>query len=80
MHAAAGRGDVKILEYLVARGANVNALDLYGDSPLELALSNGHTDAAHFLSAHGAKRMRGDEAQRSKATEAIVRRDIEEMH
>jgi hypothetical protein len=79
VHAAAGSGNVKILEYLVAHDADVNALDLYGDSPLELALSNGHTDAAQFLSARGAKRMRGGESQRSKATEAIVRREIEEM-
>jgi hypothetical protein len=79
VHAAAGGGNLKILAYLVAHGANVNALDLYGDSPLELALSNGHTDAAQFLSAHGAKRTRGDEAQRNKATQTIVRRDIEEM-
>ena len=67
MHAAAAKGDVPTLQYLVSVGANIDALDRSGDSPLELAISNGHDGAAKFLTEQGAKRIRGDEAQRQKA-------------
>lgn len=58
---------------LVSKGADINALDRSGDSPLELATSAGEAEAAPFLTEHGAKRVRGDDAQRQKAIEDRVR-------
>jgi hypothetical protein len=72
LHAVAASGNLKIIGFLVSQGANVNALDRYGDSPLELAASQGHDEAAKFLSERGAKRIRGDEAQRRKAIQEEV--------
>jgi ankyrin repeat protein len=38
-HGAAAAGDLPVLRYLVSNGANINALDRSGDSPLEVAVS-----------------------------------------
>jgi ankyrin repeat protein len=80
LHSAASRGDVQTLRYLISQGANINALDRNGDSPLELAVSGGHDEASKFLTEHGAKRIRGDEVQRQKAIHDKVHEDIERMH
>jgi hypothetical protein len=79
MHGAAVRGDVRIARYLVSKGANINALDRAGDSPLELAASNNNDSMVNFLTGSGAKRIRGDEAQRKKAIQDEVSDDIKEM-
>ena len=80
MHGAAVKGDLPILRYLVSMGADVNALDRSGDSPLELAASGNRTDAAKFLIENGAMRIRGDEAQRKKAIDDRVQESIEELN
>jgi len=67
LHGAAAKGDIRTLRYLASKGGNVNAVDRSGDSPLELAISNHQDAAAKVLSELGAKRLRGDEAQRQKA-------------
>ncbi len=79
LHAAAIAGDLRTIQFLVSSGADVNALDRAGDSPAELAASRGHQECASFLDQHGAKRIRGDEAQHQKAIHDSVR-DIEEMN
>jgi hypothetical protein len=79
-HAAAASGSLPTLRYLISKGADVNALDRYGDSPLELASSNGHEAAARFLAEHGARRIRGDEAQRQKAMGDEVREEMEKAN
>jgi hypothetical protein len=80
LHGAAAKGDTYALRYLVSKGAKINALDRSGDSPLELAASRGNREAAQFLMEHGAKRIRGDEAQRQKATDDKVQDDIKELN
>jgi hypothetical protein len=79
LHAAALAGNVQTISFLVSKGANINALDRSGDSPLELAAEGGHKDAAEFLAAHGARRIHGDEAQHHQAIQDRVRDDINEM-
>ena len=79
VHAAAVANDVPALGYLISAGANVNALDRAGDSPLEIAMSRGQEKSAQFLTAHGAKRIRGDDAQHQKAINDKVREDIDEL-
>jgi hypothetical protein len=68
---------VDVLEFLIAKGASLDALNRYGDSPLEEASES--PEAARFLESHGAHRIRGTEAQRQKAVEEIVREDIARM-
>lgn len=76
LHGAAVKGDTQTLRYLASKGANINALDRFGDSPLELAASRGNQKAVEFLVERRAKRIRGDEAQRQKAIHDIVQNDI----
>jgi Ankyrin repeats (3 copies) len=78
LHGAAAKGDMQMLGYLTSKGADINALDRFGDSPLELAASSGNQKAAEFLVKLGAKRIRGDEAQRQKAVLDQVQEDIQE--
>ncbi len=76
MHGAAAKGDIKTIRYLVSKGANVNAIDRAGDSPFELAVSNHQDSASKLLADLGARKIRGDAAQREKAIHDEVRDDI----
>ena len=58
----------------------MNAVNLWGDSPLEGAIANHKTATAQILSEHGAKAIKGDKEQRERAAHQIVSRDIEEMN
>jgi hypothetical protein len=80
LSAAASSGDTTLVETLIARGADMNATNLYGDSPLGLALENHHADTAKVLQVHGAINAIGNPEQRDRATEIIVKRDIEKFH
>jgi hypothetical protein len=80
LHASVATGRTEIVVYLIDKGADVDALNLYGDSPLERASENHQQQVIQILSAKGAKDIRGDEAQRQRASQEIVRRDIEEMN
>jgi uncharacterized membrane protein YhaH (DUF805 family) len=75
--AAAVGGSLPMIEMLVLKGADINATNSYGDSPLEATTENGHTDVAAFLKAHGGSQTRGTPEQREAASAAIVRREIE---
>lgn len=55
VHAAAVGGNVDVLQLLVSRGADLNAVGSYGDSPLNAAIEMKHTAAIAFLTAHGAR-------------------------
>jgi ankyrin repeat protein len=62
---------------LAAKGADLNATNLYGDSPLEAASERGNASVVSFLKAHGTVQIHGTPEQRDAASELIVRRDIE---
>src|SRR3989338_3167952 len=51
---AAEKGDTKESERLIATGADVNAKDVSGLSPLHMAAVNGHKDVVELLLAKGA--------------------------
>jgi uncharacterized membrane protein YhaH (DUF805 family) len=76
---AAAGGSVLVLELLASKGANLSALNSYGDSPLEAATENHHDAAVSFLKSKGAVQVKGTPEQRDAASHAIVRRDIERM-
>ena len=66
LHGAAVEGQIAVMEYLLSQGADVNALNSHGDSPLENAVSSKHADAAELLRAHGGRQIRGSDAQRDQ--------------
>ncbi|XP_033101734.1 diacylglycerol kinase zeta-like isoform X3 [Anneissia japonica] len=49
------RGDVKKFEELHKKGANLNAEDQHGMSPLHQAVRFGHKDIVHYIIEHGTK-------------------------
>jgi Ankyrin repeats (3 copies) len=51
---AARKGDIDGMEKLLRQGANVNAADAQGMTPLLFAAANGHTRAVKFLLGKGA--------------------------
>ena len=75
--AAAADGSLPMIEMLAGKGANLNATNLYGDSPLEAASERGNASVVSFLKAHGTVQIHGTPEQRDAASELIVRRDIE---
>jgi len=53
-HQASRTGDIKLLQSLIAKGANVNERDLNEWTPLHEAAHNGKIEAAELLISHGA--------------------------
>jgi ankyrin repeat protein len=51
LHIAAQTGDTDLVRLLVARGADLNAKDIYGRTPLDVAEQYGNKEAATLLSA-----------------------------
>jgi hypothetical protein len=54
-HLAASAGRTDLVSYLIARGADINAVNAYGDSPVAWATDNHQTVAEQMLKAHGGK-------------------------
>jgi 60kDa lysophospholipase len=71
--AAASLGDVEALGRLLASGADVNAVDYAGRSPLHLAAAEGHADAVAALLARGADPDARDRAGQTPGDEAARR-------
>jgi cytohesin len=53
LHEATRGGHVEVVKFLVASGANVNALNFSGLTPLKLALGYQRTGIAEYLRTHG---------------------------
>ncbi|GFS04595.1 myotrophin [Elysia marginata] len=49
LHYAADYGQTEVLDYLLSKGARVNAPDKYGITPLLSAIFEGHTDSVKLL-------------------------------
>lgn len=75
IHCAADYGQCEVIELLLAKGANVNALDKHGITPLLNAIFEGHTKAVKVLIAKGAdktvKAPSGESALESAEKEEI---------
>jgi ankyrin repeat protein len=55
LHFAAFAGHKEMVELLIANGAEVNARDMFGMTPLSQAENGGHGDVAALLRQHGAR-------------------------
>src|SRR5215467_1084978 len=75
LHAAASAGELEVIKSLIAAGADVNAIDREGNSPLGLATG----ESAKYLADHGANMVRGTEEQRQKFIREAVLEDIQRM-
>ncbi|OQV19134.1 putative Myotrophin [Hypsibius exemplaris] len=56
IHFAADYGQREVIEYLLSKGADVNAVDKHGISALLAAIWEGHTDCVKLMLEKGAKR------------------------
>jgi hypothetical protein len=81
LHAAAVAGEIEVIEFLIAQGANVNATNAYGDSPLANALDANKraAETQALLKKHGAQLVRGSAQQRDRVIQEQVREDIEKL-
>ncbi len=77
---AAATGRTDLLVWLANQGSDLNAVNAYGDSPLQAAIGNNHQSAADLLKSRGAIQKKGTEEQREAASHAIVARDMERMN
>ena len=55
LHKAAYEGYREIVELLIAKGADVNAKNRYGTTPLDDAIQQKRTETADLLRKHGGK-------------------------
>ena len=55
LHLASEEGHLEAVEVLLAAGANIDAKDRWGGTPLKGAIRNTHGDVANYLKDHGAK-------------------------
>ncbi len=53
LHAAAAQGDIALIKQLIAAGANLNATDAYGRTPMHVAAHQSHDDAVLALAEAG---------------------------
>ena len=51
---ASSQGDIPVVVYCIASGADIGAVDVFDRTPLHWASSKGHADAVRFLIASGA--------------------------
>ena len=52
LHHAASHNQVAIMQYLLDSGRDMNQIDIDGNSPLHIAIKNGHTEAMKCLLDH----------------------------
>jgi uncharacterized protein len=76
LHIVTARRDLVWMQFMAAKGANVNARNMKGETPLELAAQLGFVEGVDFLISVGA---RVDETNNTGSTpliDAVSRRDL----
>lgn len=54
LHFAIGENDVKLVDFLIKSGANINAMNKDGETPLALGAINGYRETVDLLAGYGA--------------------------
>lgn len=72
LHFAAEQGKVDAIHHLVSFGADLDALDFYGRTPILVAMHFRQWDAAHALKQHGASAAFKTKEGRTVLTEAVI--------
>nr|WP_231730173.1 ankyrin repeat domain-containing protein [Novosphingobium sp. Fuku2-ISO-50] len=76
LHIVTARRDIMWMQFIVGKGANVNARNVKGETPLEIAAELGFVEGVDFLISTGA---RVDETNNTGSTpliDAVSRRDL----
>ena len=76
LHIVTGRRDLTWMQFLVAHGANVNARDAKGTTPLVLASNLGFIEGVDFLITSGAKVDEPNNTGETPLITAVHRRDL----
>lgn len=76
LHIVTARRDLTWMQFLVARGANVNARDARGTTPLVLACNLGFIEGVEFLITSGAKVDEPNNTGETPLITAVHRRDL----
>jgi len=72
LHLAAGRGNRKIVRFLLSRGAAAEVKDPAGVTPLHLAAQSGNADTVEVLLKAGAQVNAADDTKKTPLTYAIL--------
>ncbi len=76
LHNAAAQGHLRLVSQLLLEGADVNAQDVYGATPLVCAVYAGHVEVVKLLLAKGADATLAPVASPSAMNMAIQRNDM----
>lgn len=75
LHIVTARRDLTWIEFLAAKGANVNARNGRGATPLQMAVGMGFTEGVELLLAKGARVDEPDTSGETPLITAVHRRD-----
>uniref|UniRef100_A0A131XKV7 Putative myotrophin n=1 Tax=Hyalomma excavatum TaxID=257692 RepID=A0A131XKV7_9ACAR len=78
LHYAADYGQADVLRYLIDKGADVNAKDKYGISPLLAAIWEGHTACVKLMVEKGASKD-GRTPEGQSYMEAAEKQEIRDL-
>ena len=76
LHIAAARADETWLRFLIAAGADLNALDNAGRTPLYVAVGTRSPDIVKLLAEAGADLNRGDRQGQTPLMRTVLARDL----
>lgn len=73
LHKAANKGSLQLTIFAIEAGADPNALNRYGNSPMELALRRRHSQIMRYLSDNGGMIIRNDHIDSGRIQDEIWR-------
>lgn len=76
LHSAAFKGKVDVIELLLERGADINALDKHSTTPLSYAVDSDKLKAVEYLVSRGADVNLGAERRKPLLWAAVTRRKM----
>ncbi len=76
LHIVTARRDLTWVQFIVGRGANVNARNAKGETPLEIAAELGFSEGVDYLISSGAKVDETNNTGSTPLIDAVSRRDL----